>query len=103
RSYADQGVELTPTKHIGRDAVAMERRGLDADRIDDHNADRQEQARQIAERPEIILDKITTMQAVFTRRDIAAELNRYIDDADQFHGLLAKLEQSPLLVEMEPA
>ena len=48
RSYADQGVELTPTKHIGSDAVAMERRGLDADRIDIHNADRQEQARQIA-------------------------------------------------------
>ncbi len=103
RSYADQGVELTPTKHIGSDAVAMDRRGLDADRIGIHNADRQEQARQIAERPEIILDKITATQAVFTRRDIAAELNRYIDDADQFQGLLAKLENSPLLVEMEPA
>lgn len=103
RSYADQGVELTPTKHIGSDAVAMERRGLDADRIGIHKADRQEQARQIAERPEIILDKITATQAVFTRRDIAAELNRYIDDAGQFQGLLAKLENSPLLVEMEPA
>lgn len=103
RSYADQGVELTPTKHIGSDAVAMDRRGLDADRIGIHNADRQEQARQIAERPEIILDKITATQAVFTRRDIAAELNRYIDDAGQFQGLLAKLENSPLLVEMEPA
>jgi len=103
RSYADQGVELTPTKHIGSDAVAMDRRGLDADRIDIHNADRQEQARQIAERPEIILDKLTATQAVFTRREIAAELNRYIDDANQFQGLLARLEQSPLLVEMEPA
>lgn len=103
RSYADQGVELTPTRHIGGDAVAMDRRGLEADRIDIHNADRQEQARQIAERPEIILDKITATQAVFTRRDIAAELNRYIDDPGQFQGLLAKLENSPLLVEMEPA
>ena len=103
RSYADQGVELTPTKHIGSDAVAMDRRGLEADRIDIHNADRQEQARQIVERPEIILDKLTATQAVFTRRDIAAELNRYIDDADQFQGLLARLEKSPLLVEMEPA
>ena len=81
----------------------MDRRGLEADRIDVHNADRQEQARQITERPEIILDKITATQAVFTRRDIAAELNRYIDDADQFQNLLARLEQSPLLVEMEPA
>ena len=103
RSYADQGVELTPTKHIGRDAVAMDRRSLEADRIDIHNADRQEQARQITERPEIILDKITATQAVFTRRDIAVELNRYIDDADQFQDLLARLEQSPQLVELEQA
>src|SRR5690606_16433070 len=101
--YKDQGLELTPTRHIGSDAVAMDRRGLDADRIDVHNADRQEQARQIAERPEIILDKITATQAVFTRRDIATELNRYIDDAGQFQALLTKLENSPLLVELEPA
>ncbi|HBA7051306.1 TPA: Ti-type conjugative transfer relaxase TraA [Escherichia coli] len=104
RSYADQGIELTPTRHIGTDAVAMQRRGLEGvERIDLHNADRQEQARQITERPEIILDKITATQAVFTRREIAAELNRYIDDADQFQALLAKLESSPLLVELEPA
>jgi len=103
RSYANQGIELTPTRHIGSDAVAMDRRGLAAERIDIHNADRQEQARQIAERPELILDKITSTQAVFTRRDIAVELNRYIDDAGQFKGLLSRLENSPLLVELEPA
>ncbi|MFC7436576.1 Ti-type conjugative transfer relaxase TraA [Hydrogenophaga bisanensis] len=104
RSYADQGIELTPTRHIGTDAVAMQRRGLEGvERIDLHNADRQEQARQIAERPEIILDKITATQAVFSRREIAAELNRYIDDAEQFQALLAKLENSPHLVELEPA
>jgi Ti-type conjugative transfer relaxase TraA len=102
RSYASQGVALTPTKHVGRDAMVMDRRGLDADRIDIHNADRQKQAQQITERPEIILDKITAMQAIFTRRDIAAELNRYIDDADQFQGLLLRLENSPRLIEMEP-
>ena len=103
RSYVDQGVELTPTRHIGSAAVAMARNGLEADRIDIHNADREEQARQIIERPEIILDKITATQAVFTRRDIAVELNRYIDDPDQFQVLLAGLENSPQLVEMEPA
>jgi Ti-type conjugative transfer relaxase TraA len=104
RSYVAQGVELTPTRHIGTDAVAMHRRGLEGvERIDLHNADRQEQARQIAERPEIILDKITATQAVFTRREIATELNRYIDDAEQFQALLARLENSPQLVELEPA
>ncbi|MCH9782273.1 MAG: Ti-type conjugative transfer relaxase TraA [Gammaproteobacteria bacterium] len=103
RSYEDQGVELTPTRHVGRDAVAMDRRGLEADRIDIHNADRQEQARQITEKPEIILDKITATKAVFTRRDIASELNRYIDNPEHFQELLATLENSGKLVEMEPA
>ncbi|HBD3591247.1 TPA: Ti-type conjugative transfer relaxase TraA [Escherichia coli] len=102
RSYVDQGIELTPTKHVGRDAMAMERRGMEADRVDIHNLDRQKQAEEITARPEIIIEKITATQAVFTKRDIAKELNRYIDDADQFQELLVKLEQSPLLVEMEP-
>lgn len=103
RSYDEQGVSLTPTRHIGPDAVAIERRGGEAERIDLHNTDRQGQARQIADRPELILDKLTATKAVFDRRDIAAELNRYIDDTTQFQTLLAKLETSPQLVEMEPA
>lgn len=103
RSYETQGIALAATQHIGGDAVAMDKRGLQAERIEIHHAQRQEQARQIIERPEIILDKITATQAVFTRRDIAMELNRYIDDAEQFQGLLARLEQSPRLVELEPA
>lgn len=102
RSYAEQGIGLTPTKHVGRDATAMERRGMEADRIDIHNADRKKQAEEITARPEIIIEKITAKQTVFTKRDIAQELNRYIDDADKFQELLVKLEQSPLLVEMEP-
>jgi Ti-type conjugative transfer relaxase TraA len=102
RSYADQGVSLTPTRHIGTDAVSMDRKGLQAERIELHNADRQEQARQIAERPELILEKVTATKAIFDRRDIAAELNRYIDDTTQFQELLTKLESSPQLVEMEP-
>ena len=103
RSYADQGVSLTPTRHIGPDAVSMERKGIPAERIDIHNANRQEQARQIVEHPELILEKVTATKAVFDRRDIAAELNRYIDDATQFQQLLTKLETSSALIEMEPA
>lgn len=103
RSYDEQGVSLMPTRHIGADAVAIERRGGEAERIDLHNADRQEQARQVADRPELILDKLTATKAIFDRRDIAAELDRYIDDAAQFQSLLAKLEASPQLVELEPA
>lgn len=102
RSYAEQGLELTPTKHIGVHAKAMERKGIKAERIDLFNAERQEQAEQIKDRPEVILDKITATQAVFSRHDIARELNRYIDDTDQFQTLLTKLEESSLLVQLAP-
>jgi len=103
RSYADQGVELTPTTHIGPTAQAMARRGVESERVEIHQATRDEQARQIIEKPEIVLEKISATQAVFTRRDIARELNRYIDDADQFQNLMTKLEASPQLVELEQA
>ena len=91
RSYAEQGVELTPTRHIGTDAVAMHRRGLEVERIGRHQEIRQEQARQIVERPEIILGKITAAQGTFTREEIAAELSRYIDDPEQVRALLERL------------
>lgn len=103
RSFADQGVMLAPTRHVGGDAVAMDRRGKAAERMDIHNADRLEQVQQIIERPEIVLDKITATKAVFNRRDIATELSRYIDDKDQFQSLLVKLENSPQLIELEPS
>lgn len=103
RSFADLGVQLTATRHIGGDAMAMDRRGKSAERMDIHSADRKEQARQIVESPEILLDKITATKAVFNRRDIATELSRYIDDKDQFQTLLIKLENSSQLIELETA
>lgn len=102
RSYAAQQIEMTPTTHRGVHATAMMRRGLDGERIDIHDEERQAQAEQITECPEVILDKITATQAVFSRRDIARELNRYIDDPEQFQTLLTKLENSPELVQLAP-
>src|SRR5690606_18927779 len=100
RSYAAQGIDLTPTKHIGVSGVAMDRKGQDAERVALHAEIRAENAAKIEERPEIILEKITQTQAVFDRRDIARELNRYIDDPQQFQNLLARIENSPELVQL---
>lgn len=102
RSYEAQGIELTPTTHIGVHAKAMDRRGLVAERIEQHSEERRTQAEQITERPAIILEKITATQAVFTRQDIARELNRYIDDPRQFQVLLSNLENSLDLVQLAP-
>ena len=103
RSYAEQGVNLTPTKHVGANAKSMDRRGQDSDRVELNQSDLAKQIEEIEARPEVILDKVTATKAVFNRRDIAVELGRFIDDKDQFQRLLVKLENSPSLVELEPA
>src|SRR5690606_38457782 len=71
RSYADQGVDLTPTKHIGVSGVAMDRKGQDAERVALHAEIRAGNAPKIEERPVVILEQMTQTQAVFDRRDIA--------------------------------
>ncbi|WP_322996572.1 MobA/MobL family protein [Castellaniella sp.] len=101
RSYEKQSVDLTPTRHLGRAAVVLERRGIVTERLDLHQEDRARQRTEILTRPEIILDKITVQSAVFSRHAMAEELNRYIDDPQEFQNLLARLEMSPELVTLE--
>ncbi|HED1613582.1 TPA: Ti-type conjugative transfer relaxase TraA [Escherichia coli] len=102
RSYAAQGIDLTPTKHVGVSAVGMDRKGKEADRAAQHAETRAENAAKIEANPSLILEKITQTQAVFDRRDIARELNRYIDDPQQFQSLMARLETAPELVQLAP-
>jgi Ti-type conjugative transfer relaxase TraA len=100
RSYAERGIDLTPTKHIGVHAVAMDRRGMESERMEAHAEVRQENGRQIIARPELVLETLTQREAVFTRQDMARELHRHLDDADQFRMVLAKLDASPELVRL---
>jgi Ti-type conjugative transfer relaxase TraA len=100
RSYAERGIELTPTKHIGVHAVAMDRRGLETERAETHAEVRRENARQIIARPELVLEALTQREAVFTRQDMARELHRHLDDPHQFQAVLAKLDTSPELVRL---
>jgi Ti-type conjugative transfer relaxase TraA len=100
RSYKDQGIELTPTKHLGPAVVAMERRGEATERMAEHEAIRQQQRLEILAKPEIIAEKLTNMRATFTDRDVAKELNRYIDDRQEFMGLMAKVLQHNDIVQL---
>ena len=100
RSYADRGIDLTPTKHVGVHAVAMDRRGFEAERAEDHAEIRRENARRIVARPELVLETLTRTEAVFSRHDMAREVSRHIDDAEQFRMVLARLDASPELVRL---
>ncbi len=57
----------------------------------------------IEQRPEIIFDNLTRRQSTFTRRDIAREVFRYIDEGERFRNLMARLEGSPELVRLTAA
>ncbi|MDF1600343.1 Ti-type conjugative transfer relaxase TraA [Mesorhizobium sp. YIM 152430] len=104
RSYAEQGIDLTPqgkigvrTRNIAKEALAQGRE-VDLDRMALHEDLRRDNAARIARRPEIVIDAVSREKSVFDERDIAKHLHRWIDDGQQFQNLLAQIMASPELV-----
>ncbi len=101
RSYAERGIDIEPTTHIGVAAKALQRKAgdtgsaIDLERLALHEAVRQRNAARIEARPELVLDILTAERSVFDRRDIARVLNRHIDDPESFQRLLARITESP--------
>ncbi len=98
RSYQDQGVVLEPTSHLGKAVDEMRARGEYTERARRLEEVRERNAQKIEQKPEIVFDNLTRRQSTFTRRDIAREVFRYIDDGERFRNLMARLEGSPELV-----
>lgn len=103
RSFKDQDIELEPTRHLGKAVDEIRGRGEYAERAREHEAVRERNAQRIERKPEIIFDNLTRRQSTFTRRDIAREVFRYIDEGDRFRNLMARLEGSADLVRLAPA
>jgi Ti-type conjugative transfer relaxase TraA len=103
RSYKDQGVRLEPTSHLGRAVDEMRARGEQPERFRQLEQVRERNALRIEQRPEIVFDNLTRRQSTFTRRDLAREVFRYIDDGERFRNLMVRLEASPELVALGAA
>jgi len=107
RSYAERGIDIVPTTHVGVAAKAIERkatrqgRGPNLDRLRLFEEQRQVSAERVLRRPEIILDIVSREKSVFDERDIAKVLHRYVDDPAAFGMLLARILQSPDAVRLE--
>jgi Ti-type conjugative transfer relaxase TraA len=101
RSYAERGLDIAPTTHIGVAAKAMQRkdaeagRAIDLERLAQHEAKRVVNARRIEARPETVLDMVTSEKSVFDERDVAKVIHRYIDDAGMLQRLLTRVLASP--------
>lgn len=107
RSYAERGIDVVPTTHIGVAAKAMQRKGVEAGYTNDlerlalHEAKRSINARRIEARPETVLDMVTAEKSVFDQRDIAKIIHRYVDDAGTFQRLLTRVLASPEVVRLD--
>jgi Ti-type conjugative transfer relaxase TraA len=103
RSYRDQGVVLEPTSHLGKAVDEMRARGAHTERARRLEEVRERNAEKIEQKPEIVFDNLTQRQSTFTRRDMAREVFRHIDDGERFRNLMARLEGSPELVALTSA
>lgn len=114
RSYAQQGIDLVPTTHIGVAAKAIDRKEKASgwspsavaapaalERIAQHEERRAENQARILRRPEIVLDLVAREMSVFTARDVAKVLHRYVDDAASFQQLMARILTSPDVLKLE--
>ena len=108
RSYAERGIELeaSRTVHVGqvyaeeRDRQIGTERILPVERLGDEQSVRNAEA--IEARPELLLDRITQSESVFTRADVAAALHRFVnDDWREFDRTLETVMASESLVCLE--
>lgn len=107
RSYAERGIDIVPTTHIGVAAKAMQRKGaqaghaIDLERLALHEATRSSNARRIEARPDLVLDMVTTEKSVFDERDLAKVIHRYVDNANTFQRLLSRVLASPQCLRLD--
>nr|WP_176422059.1 Ti-type conjugative transfer relaxase TraA [Bradyrhizobium sp. 2S1]MCK7664731.1 Ti-type conjugative transfer relaxase TraA [Bradyrhizobium sp. 2S1] len=107
RSYAERGIDLAPTTHIGVSTKAIDRKGKKAgwspklERIALHEERKADNRERMLRRPEIVLDLVTREMSVFTERDIARVVHRYVDDAGTFQHLMARILQNPDVLRLE--
>ena len=107
RSFEKQGIALSPTIHLGVGTKAIARKAERADekavldRLELQEERRAENARRIGRNPEILLGLITREKSVFDERDVAKILHRYIDDAELFQSLMARVLQNPGVLRLD--
>ena len=87
RSFEDLGIEAVPSTHRGPAADAMDARGEPSELMTKAKLAARENYLRYAEDPSLVLKKITTQKAVFTRHDLAREIHRTECSAEEFQAL----------------
>jgi Ti-type conjugative transfer relaxase TraA len=87
RSFEELGIDAVPTKHRGPASDNMDARGEVSELAEKAKLAARENYLRYADDPTLILKKITTQKAVFTRHDIAREIHRTECSTAEFQSL----------------
>lgn len=89
RSYAEQGIKLEPTFHLGSKLFEAKQNNevKTYQRVEDYYTIIRRNGNQIIDFPEIGLDLLTAQQSVFTDNDIAKLAHRYSVDENQYERI----------------
>lgn len=108
RSYTERGIGLVPSTHIGVATKAIDEKVKSAtgwspklERIELFEARKRDNQDRVLRRTGIVLDLVSREMSVFTERDIAKVLHRYVDDPKTFQSLLARILQNPDVLRLE--
>lgn len=87
RSFEDLGLDAVPSKHRGPAADNMDARGAPSELMTKARLAARENYLRYVQDPFLVLKKITTQKAVFTRHDIAKEIHRTECSTAEFQAL----------------
>ncbi|WP_299592652.1 Ti-type conjugative transfer relaxase TraA [uncultured Tateyamaria sp.] len=87
RSFEELGIDAVPSKHRGPASDNMDARGEVSELAEKAKLAARENYLRYADDPALILKKITTQKAVFTRHDIAREIHRTECTPAEFQAL----------------
>ncbi len=87
RSFEELGIDAVPSKHRGPASDNMDARGEVSELAEKAKLAARENYLRYADDPALILNKITTQKAVFTRHDIAREIHRTECTPAEFQAL----------------
>ncbi|WP_169054418.1 Ti-type conjugative transfer relaxase TraA [Nitratireductor sp. XY-223] len=101
RSFEAMGIDAVPTTHRGPAADNIDERGEMSERMETAQEAARANYRKYAADPSLVLKKITIQKAVFTRHDIAREINRTECSAQEFRALYYRVGACDELVAVE--
>lgn len=87
RSFEELGIDAVPSKHRGPASDNMDARGEVSELAEKAKLAARENYLRYADDPTLVLKKITTQKAVFTRHDIAREIHRTECSTAEFQSL----------------